>query len=149
MPTEIDYARLAMAIDGEGAIYIKPVYAKSGMYSQLCVSVSNCDPRLIMWCKDTFGFGAVHRNKHRSRGQQHDAYSWRVYSATAELILTQCLPYFIIKREQAEVALAYRKTFSRSNSNGNLSGAAKTEREWATQELRRLQANPPGAVQAQ
>ena len=38
-------------------------------------------------------------------------FQWRVSTRDAKWVIENCLPYFIIKREQAEVALAMFETF--------------------------------------
>ena len=60
----IEWARLAMAIDGEGHISIlkTPAFVSSDGYVRsdrhhLAVRVTNTDIRLLSWCRDTFGGG--------------------------------------------------------------------------------------------
>ena len=65
-PTEMDYARLAAYIDGEGCITICVAHGNShgrpwpneSLY--LNVSVHNTDPRLIDWCAERWG-GRVYK----------------------------------------------------------------------------------------
>lgn len=144
MATQTDYAQLAAYIDGEGSIYVKPVYNQSGKeYTQLVVSVTNTDPRLSNWCKSRFG-GATHRNSHMSKGQKNHACDWRVHSAAAEKILRNCMPYFIIKREQAEIALLYRSTFpGKRGREVPLTEGALMVRRSAAAELKRLKTELP------
>jgi hypothetical protein len=108
-PTQIDWARLAAYLDGEGTIVI----IKSRLeYTQLVIRVANTDPRLPMWCKELFG-GKVYASDTNVRrdGRSRRFYTWAIQSQKAENILRECLPHFILKREQAEIALAYRETF--------------------------------------
>ncbi len=105
---KIDWARLAAFIDGEGTIHI----ASNGQVPKhlgLKVAISNTDPRLLAWLKERFG-GSVSFLKSRS-DKWKDAYVWTASSAHAEEILKKCKKYLIIKGEQANLALAFRKTF--------------------------------------
>ena len=152
MPTRDDWIRLAAFIDGEGAIYVKPVHGQNRKYTQLVISIANCDPRLPMWCKETFG-GSVHRTKSNPRhnAKWREAWSWRIYSSTAEGVLVNCLPYFLLKKEQADVALAYRKTFLSKYGKG--AGRELSEEDFAKREsfeiqLKKLQRELPDAVKA-
>jgi hypothetical protein len=107
-----DWIRLAAYIDGEGTIAVKNLTTKSGRYSQLIVAIANTDPRLPMWCKENFGgllYASDNNTKKSAKWRRY--FRWIAHSAHAESIVRQCLPYFLLKREQAEVALAYRETF--------------------------------------
>lgn len=109
--SKIDWARLAAFIDGEGCIDIcggggngrghKPTFLRT--------FVCNTDPRLIMWCQRTFG-GTVRGKPRADRLRHKPCWQWAVCSNVAVSILQGCLPYFIIKREQAEIGMAYQAT---------------------------------------
>ena len=73
------------------------------------VVITNTDPRLMVWCKDTFGGFVVSSD----RGKNKRYYKWCAHSKACAELLTNCLPYFIIKRAQAEIAIAFRKTYSK------------------------------------
>ena len=115
--TQIDWARLAAFIDGEGCIQInrQKQYSKKAQpnwrpHYIVQVVVTNTDPRLVAWCKETFGGFVVPQSKYPKRRQ---AFKWCAHSKSCANILTNCLSYFIIKREQAEIAIAFRKTYSK------------------------------------
>ena len=106
--SEIDWARLAAFLDGEGTIFIQRNSHSRGHV--LTVIVANTDTRLIRWLQDTFS-GYVyfsHSRSQRSYNSNNICYSWRVLEERAELVLVKILPYLILKKEQAEVGLAYR-----------------------------------------
>ena len=111
--SEIDWARLAAYIDGEGCIRIAGVrgatpYSRRVLYVE--VTVTNTDIRLADWLRRTFG-GSTHiNNKRANQAKWSPATAWVVGSQHASKILERCLPYFIIKREQADVALAFQRT---------------------------------------
>lgn len=108
-PSEIDWARLAAFIDGEGCIYISTPNRKSGKGTCLYVGVTNTDPRLVSWLGNTFG-GVVYGNPHKKNTnvKWSLAYKWVIASRQAVPILERCMPYFVIKKEQAEIGLAHQ-----------------------------------------
>lgn len=115
--SEIDWARLAAFIDGEGTIMIgRTQKANGAIYHMLAVIVSGTSPLLMTWLQDTFSGETylVPASKWRANAT---CYSWRMHEARAEAILLHCLPHFIIKGEQARVALAYR-ALRRQGSKG-------------------------------
>ena len=121
-PTEIDWARLAVLIDGEGYIGIATAYSRKRNWARphlyLDVRVVNTDPRVAEWCAANFG-GKVYLNKRKAGHEKWStAIHWAVSCNKAEAVLRGCLPYFLIKREQAEVALAFQATIDRAKSNG-------------------------------
>ncbi len=112
--SQIDWARLAAYIDGEGCIRIAGVkgstpYSRRVLYVE--VTISNTDARLTEWLKVKFG-GSVWVDRSRLKKNPHwsPGTAWVVSSRHASEILSNCLPYFIIKREQADVALAFQAT---------------------------------------
>ena len=154
MPTEIAWAKLAAFIDGEGSIYItilkhRDPAVRAMRYNQLVVSVTNTDPRLPLWCRDTFGCGSINKNRgneKKDRGWKNGL-SWRVYSKQAEWVIQNCLPHFVIKREQAEIALAYRKTFKHRGGHDHITATEKEFREAAYLELQRLKHEHPAPAE--
>lgn len=102
---EIDWARLAAFIDGEGSIVLgKAVDKRTQRFSwKLTVSVHNTDPRLMIWLRrfKLGNFQLAARFPWRTKLQ------WAVRSKEALLVLRKVLPYFVMKRDQAEVAIAY------------------------------------------
>jgi hypothetical protein len=117
--SEIDWARLAAYIDGEGTIRIDVQKASpgNGGYSRhlLEVRVYNCDPRLIVWCKQTFGGGNVKPvRKANPKPTWKKELVWYVGGKEAEAILLGCFPYFIIKQKHAHVALAFRQLIGKT-----------------------------------
>lgn len=88
--------------DGEGMVTVrgKPCYS-------LAVEICNTDKRLIDWLHDRWG-GSIRTQtfanpKHRTR------YEWKTSDRHAASFLRGVLPYLIVKREQAEVGVAYRE----------------------------------------
>ena len=118
---------MAGIIDGEGSIYIR---SQSGRWilGYPVVVVVNTNPRLIDWIQSRFG-GSLSKtdpsvtNRRRKTLMQ---LSWTSKSMTP--ILEGILPYLVIKRDQAEVALAARKLVGQSGDNP-LSEEVKSKKE--------------------
>lgn len=120
-PSPIDWARMAAFIDGEGTILINPRRGRQTQYDSLAatfylkVSISNTDLNLMDWLKLTFG-GNYHfkdnQRYYRDRNVK-DAYAWSVSSSQAAWILYNCLPYFIIKYEQASIGIQLQESMGR------------------------------------
>jgi hypothetical protein len=111
---EVDWGRLAAYIDGEGCIRIDLQKASKGnaftARHLLEVRVYNSDLELILWCKNTFGGGNIKPVRNRKASTRHkQEHVWYVGALNAETVLRNCLPFFIIKRKQALVALALRE----------------------------------------
>jgi hypothetical protein len=105
-PSQIDWARMAAFIDGEGCIRIavKPCKQDKGRRrTMLLIAIVQKDPRLTDWLKETFS-GCVSVRKSPVIN-----YQWVVASNHAEWILENCLPFFIVKREQAEIGIAHQR----------------------------------------
>lgn len=107
--TPIDWARLAAFIDGEGHIALNQNMMSNGKpYAYLRVVVTNTDPRLIVWCQRLFGGGICRQT--RVQLNQQNCFKWTATCRHAEAILQGCLPYFVLKRDQAEIGLAFQAT---------------------------------------
>lgn len=110
IPVVFDWVRLAMAIDCEGSINITARHLPKGRtpVHDLTISVVNTDPRLPLWCYDTFG---GYTNIRYGSGNRKAIFRWTITTKGAESILRGCLPYFMLKREQAEIALVLRESY--------------------------------------
>jgi hypothetical protein len=110
-PTETDFAKLAVLIDCEAHIEIT-TDAKH-RYHALQITVGNRESRLLEWCVSHFKGFVCRQNYRKIPGPTYaPVRRWRVTSWEAASILNRCLPHFIFKREQAEIALEFQKTFS-------------------------------------
>jgi hypothetical protein len=110
---EIDWARLAAYIDGEGTIMIARTKRHKGTKMPqfvLTLIVANTDMRLISWLSETFTGEHYYSNSGSLFGwTKKTCFSWRMYEKRAITILERVRPYLICKGEQADVAFAYRK----------------------------------------
>src|ERR1700685_3137983 len=108
--TEMHFARLAAFVDGEGTIVIGRTKTKNkpNMYNfVLTLIVANTDLRLLAWLSRTFSGENLFRGK--GNWGNKPCYSWRLFEKRAAVVITRIMPYLICKREQAEIALAYRE----------------------------------------
>jgi hypothetical protein len=105
MISETDKACAAGWLDGEGCVYIgSQLKTNSNQpYYRLTVSVVNTDKRIMNWFQERWG-GYIVRQQ---RGRKHIVYRWYREQIKAGYFLRDILPYLIIKREQAELALAF------------------------------------------
>jgi hypothetical protein len=116
LPVE-DWARLAAYIDGEGWIGIKE-QKRGGRAATYHVEITVCnqDPRLILWIAQRFGGHLSNQGPPKNNlKRRHRIFQWYASCSVAHEVLLGCLPYFVIKRNQAEIAIAFR----------NLTGARK------------------------
>lgn len=122
--TEIDWARLAAFIDGEGhvgigyAVHKDPKFEGARQkYEYVRVSICNTDARLIEWLAANFG-GSVRTRTQPRNTKWKTGFWWIVSSRQACALLERCLPHFILKRERAELALALQATMNRCGRRG-------------------------------
>jgi hypothetical protein len=131
--SEIDFARLAAYIDGEGCIRIDVQNASPGNTFHarhvLEVKVYSCDPRLMVWLKKTFEGANVKpvRNK-KAKPHWKPELVWYCGGKMAERVLLGCLPYFIIKHKHAHIALAFRALIGKAGKRVLSSNLEKREK---------------------
>jgi hypothetical protein len=119
--SQIDYARLAAFIDGEGhlGISVSPPRGR-GITPRHCMvmTVTNTSELLFQWLTSTFGGKAIMANQNHRKPNTKPCWRWLVSELQGEEIVRRCLPYFIIKREQAEITLAFRNLINETRSCG-------------------------------
>ena len=129
--------RLAWAagfFDGEGSIGI---YERNqGRYSRLTSDISQRDPRPLLIFKEMFG-GNIRKWDDR-RGDNAVIWHWTISSRRAAIALETMLPYLILKRERAELALAYQKLMKYEKRNYGLTQEDLEARRIIRDEMRLL-----------
>ncbi|HEY1197289.1 MAG TPA: hypothetical protein VGG32_00995 [Thermoplasmata archaeon] len=98
--TEIAY--LAGLFDGEGCLMIR---VGRGRYYDVIGDITSVDEAPIRWLEQVTGVGHVQHNIPRNGNRPW--YNWRVSTRQLEPLLRAMLPYLIIKRERAELALQF------------------------------------------
>lgn len=112
----IDIALLgwaAGAIDGEGTI---GVYLHKGHY-RLTLAVYNTDPRMVLQLQELFG-GSTHTyNNSNKKGRPY--FVWIQRAQQARQTLEILLPFFVIKKEQALLAIEFSSIVNTSTGRGH------------------------------
>ena len=121
------YGYLAGIVDGEGTITIgrsentaekKGKYRHGQVYTSVGfsvkASVKNTDLRLMKWLKKRFG-GEFYKDTTNRNPNWKDAYVWFHAAESKQEFLLSILPYLIIKRDQALVALEFLRLGSDRN----------------------------------
>ncbi len=99
-PTQRAY--LAGVVDGEGSV----VCTKHRKHPTWRLQVVNTDVGLLEWCLGTTGVGSITQHTHDTNFKRNfTCYTWGTYSAKAGSVLRQIIPYMLIKRAKAEIAL--------------------------------------------
>ena len=101
-------AYAAGIIDGEGCVRIvarKPRFGRSTQHT-LLLMVAQKDGRLVDWLFGNFG-GIVYLKNKRTDGTDW-IYEWRVTEQKAADVLKDVLPFLIVKKEQAELAIRFQ-----------------------------------------
>ena len=103
--TEVELAYLAGIVDGEGCITGRLGITDKRRSPNLGVRflISNTDQRLVQWVRDKWG-GRIYAHK-RHNARWKTAFQWEVTLGQAAPILRSILPYLLLKRRQAEIAL--------------------------------------------
>lgn len=94
--------------DGEGCIHISS--NREGRHHTLVLQVSQVDRRPLTALVDRFG-GTVCPLRPVLDGR-HAIFQWTVRSKAAEAALEALLPFLVVKKEQAELALEYRRSIT-------------------------------------
>jgi hypothetical protein len=115
-PSPLDWARLAAYIDGEGSILINTQKRGEdkavGFY--LRVTVANTDVRLPIWLKETFGgtYKDANTPSYYVGKNWRRCYHWGASAHRAAWVLYNCMPYFIIKPDQAVLGIQLQESLS-------------------------------------
>lgn len=96
-------------VDADGTVTVSGYdHSRGNVVGAIVVRVTNTDPRVPQWLKERWG-GSV-RPFAVSGENSRPAYVWDVGSRKAEAVLKDILPYMIVKRGRAEIALAFQAT---------------------------------------
>lgn len=106
--TEAELAYFAGILDGEGSFVLHR--HKDGYRFACQMQVGNTDVRLLEWIRARFG-GSVNRER-RPNTTHKPVYRWVSQADTMDAVITAVLPYLIVKKDQAELMLAYRRTLA-------------------------------------
>jgi hypothetical protein len=118
---------LAGILDGEGTIYIRHRKARTEFpvgdrrrwkLWTLGVRVNNTDGALIQWLHDHFGGNVYFSDKPRIQGHK-PMHFWTITGRNTGPVLRAALPYMIIKKRHAEIAIEFRETMGMTGRAGH------------------------------
>lgn len=101
-PTDIAWA--AGIVDGEGCIRTTR-HRHRALSVEL--TVTNTDPRMLFKLRELFGGNICQQRKASEKGRA--TWCWRVHCENAICILETLLPFLIVKRDQASLAISFRQ----------------------------------------
>ena len=103
---ETTIAWAAGFFDGEGNIKIANKPAKTGYFqSSLVISAYQVDLRPLLLLRELFR-GNIYKQSPRG-GNSAISYGWYASTGASGVALHAMLPYLIVKKEQAEIALSF------------------------------------------
>ena len=99
---------LAGFFDGEGCIGVYPSKNKKGYKTyNLVLTVGQIEPIVIRKLHGKYGGSLRFDERSKKIKNRQDAWYWHISGRKAERFLRDVFPYLIVKRSQAELALAY------------------------------------------
>ena len=122
-------AYTAGILDGEGTVFLERRVTRKGDYRNyvLTVVISNTNEWLIKWLEFNYGGNvSSYQQKHPNRLL---SWRWRIQATKAMEFLRLVLPYLILKRPQAEIAIQFQL---------NRSHRHRTDEEKAVDEAQKL-----------
>lgn len=123
----VDLAYMAGIVDGEGCFWIgkvKPTKGNGYVSEQFrgLLKVCNTDKRLIDWILFTFDGTESKATRYQPKAKFHRiVYDW---VATGDRLLDLCeqlYPYLLLKKEQCEIMIKFRKTYVTRMGNNKIS----------------------------
>ena len=118
-------AYFAGILDGEGCIDARVIPATKQGYNQMLIRIvlTNTDWRLLSWIVENFG-GKL-RLKSKRETQYKTIWEWSCKHEYVVKLLHLVMPYLIVKREEAELALRLRATVK----------PGRKEKDWAYRKM--------------
>jgi hypothetical protein len=134
-------AYLAGVLDGEGSIQINPTQGARLRFWNLSIQIASSMPGFLDSLRtQTHQIGTITSSQPRGKGKCRRAYSWRIYADAATWFLRQILPFLVIKREHALVALEFRTLVGGSNGRRGMSDEMSHARGRLAYRMRELNA---------
>lgn len=112
---DTDLAWAAGIIDGEGCISLNNEHRVQYL---LRISVTNTDLRMLTRLRDLFG-GSVCGPLKRYKVHHKDRWVWDIKASKAESAIRAMFPYFVTKKQEAELGLQARALIGKVGSNHN------------------------------
>jgi hypothetical protein len=104
-----DLAYMAGLLDGEGHIGIA---LRKNLISGhiLRIEISNTNKAMIDWILPRFDGHGVIRKDRWGEGNRKDSYVWYADNRKAVRLLKMLIPYLVLKKEQAEIAVYFQSS---------------------------------------
>lgn len=131
-------AYLAGLFDGEGSVNIFKQPNKKDRINPcyyLEISIGNTHKGVLQWVLENFG-GRLTHNAEQYTKRNHATWRWRASSNEACALLTMMLPYLVVKREQARLAVEFQRHVNTHPRKGN---QLLSEEELAWREVQRVE----------
>ncbi len=138
MPTPEVLSYAAGIIDGEGCICIpkrRKTLHRQGFRFSVVISVTNTKEELIQWFGKHFVGGNISVDKMRRNQNANPSWRWTLVDKSVTPFLLSILPYLILKRKQAELALEFRR---RIGGNRHLTDEQYNFQESSHQQTQKL-----------
>lgn len=134
---------IAGLVDGEGSIYFSKIPRKYCTL-QLCVKITNTYRPLIDWLEQELPYAYILTN-YKNKKHRRNKTSWHIAMTRQkdiENFLEKILPYLIVKKEQAKLALIwtkkhikYKKRYTRQRKRDPITGryfetGSLVDRKW-------------------
>lgn len=122
--SRINLAYLAGLMDGEGSIFVQrvktrsPKMSRTGYHYRGGFAVSMTDLKIIKWCAEMTGCGAISSPK-RCKKHHRPGHRWSVWSQQASALLLLLLPYLKLKKPNAENFIAFQSRMGWFGTPGN------------------------------
>jgi len=105
---ELDEKYIAGFFDGEGCIYASQRVDKKGYNSStLKIQIAQCNLEVLELIQQKYG-GSILEHKNKMKANWRQAWVWQVPAHKAVAFLESVLPYLVVKKEQAELALEFQ-----------------------------------------
>lgn len=142
----INPAYAAGFLDGEGCITIGKARQTGNpqrLYYTLNVTAANTNLAVLQRLEKTYGGSTLGRADHIAKGWKQ-GYRWRVSSWGAVAFLKEVMPFLIVKRRQAEIALEFQQNMRHSGNRWSVLSDRECEyREKLYWEIRKLNERGP------
>ena len=111
--TELAY--LAGMIDADGCVFLG--VQKSNRSFELQVCVAQADEEVPEWIYNRFGGQIYLRQPSKASYGQNPQFAWTITGRKAIRLLKKILPYMVLKKPQAELAIEYEITYPQKTIN--------------------------------
>src|SRR4051812_24103916 len=118
----ISYA--AGFFDGEGCVQIRVSYPRGTKSYSMRLQVSQVDVRPLEMLQQRWG-GSLRLEPHRPR----PIWRWCLQAHQAQAFLEEILPYLVVKRDQAEIAISFQRRRRKKSTSPKLRLASEPQNE--------------------